>query len=171
MTRQDATRQEVIGQIQGHLESVGILLMQHPNIVELGDVTDSVIRIVEEADAVTRHAIRAVAQILAQAVGIADEGRPMCSALAKIYSDLENAKSPLPDQAPAIQCAVVMRSGVTIQGALSASEHGGLRMMSQCGAAGPEGIPMVEQFFDGADVEIYGVPKHVVVDTPRIIRS
>lgn len=159
-------------EIRSHLNGIGLLLAKHPHIVESGDLGSAAQQAFDEADDATKHAFRAVVQIVSDALGLTGpSATPMCSALAKIYEDLEHAKSPFPDQAPAVQCAVVMRSGVTIQGALSASDLGGLRMMSQCGTPGPDGIPMVEQFFDGADVEVYGVPKHVVVDTPRIIRS
>lgn len=87
----------------------------------------------------------------------------------KIRQALAQAESPLPGQAPAVECAVVLNCGVTIQGGLSLTEDGDLRMMSQAGAPGPDGIPMVEQFFGFEDVAVVGFPRRVIVERPRIL--
>lgn len=83
------------------------------------------------------------------------------------------AGSPLPDQAPAIECLVILRGMSTaMAGALSIAPGGGLRMLSPTGDAAHGKIPMVEQFFDWEDVLCFGVRREVTIErTSPIIRS
>lgn len=80
--------------------------------------------------------------------------------------------SPLPDQAPAIECAVLFHGGASIQGSLSETPDGGLRMLSpnpDPGARPARGkVAMVEQFFGYEDVVMVGVRREVEVVAPKI---
>jgi hypothetical protein len=85
--------------------------------------------------------------------------------------------SPLPAQAPAIECGVMLRGvPVTLMGSLSETPEGGLRLLSpdpsQERPIRP-GTPMkmVEQFFDYEDVMVVAVRRQVTMDAPRIIQS
>ena len=93
----------------------------------------------------------------------------------EIENALLAARSPLPDQAPAVECAVILRGmGSALVGSLSIAPGGGLRMLSAIDGAGPivGKIPMVEQFFDWDDVLCFGVRREVTVErTSPIIRS
>lgn len=81
--------------------------------------------------------------------------------------------SPLPDQAPAIECGVMLRGvPMTLMGSLSETPEGGLRLLSRSGQATPGAdIPMIEQFFDYEDVMVIAVQRKVTVNAPRIIQS
>jgi hypothetical protein len=80
--------------------------------------------------------------------------------------------SPLPDQAPAIACGVMLRGvPMTLEGALSETPEGGLRLLSRGAAIPGGGVSMVEQFFDYEDVMVVAVQRKVTVDAPRIIQS
>ncbi len=85
--------------------------------------------------------------------------------------------SPLPDQAPAIECGVMLRGlPVTLEGSLSETPEGGLRLLTpdprQERPIKP-GTPvkMIEQFFDYKDVMVVGIRRQVTLDATRIIRS
>jgi len=85
---------------------------------------------------------------------------------------LAASTSPIPDQAPAIECAVVLRGmSSTIVGALSETPEGGLRLLSPIvddGSYPRRGeIPMVEQFFDYGDVLVFAVRRSVKIDASQ----
>lgn len=89
----------------------------------------------------------------------------------KLFSE---AKSPLPDQAPAIECAVILRSGKEFQGSLSetmpddACPEPMLRMLAP--APRTSGlVNMVEIYFSYDDVVAIAVVRQVSVETPRIV--
>lgn len=80
---------------------------------------------------------------------------------------LAEAKSPLPDQAPAIQCLLVLRGMASaIEGSLSETPEGGLRLLSPTGEKGAalNTILMVEQFFDYHDVLMVAARVDVKLD-------
>lgn len=82
--------------------------------------------------------------------------------------------SPLPDQAPAIECGVMLRGvPMTLTGSLSETPEGGLRLLSRAGQPTNPGadVPMVEQFFDYEDIMVIAVQRKVTVSAPRIIQS
>lgn len=83
----------------------------------------------------------------------------------------EESPKDLPDQTPAIECAVIFRSGLSIQGALSERPDGGLRMLSPIASAPGQPVMMAEQFFEYEDIVLVGVRRQVNVDQPRIIRA
>jgi hypothetical protein len=62
--------------------------------------------------------------------------------------------------APAIECAVMLGSGAVIQGALSRTQEGMLRMMSR------QGDELVEQFFDYHNVAVVAVRRAVTRTGP-----
>lgn len=80
--------------------------------------------------------------------------------------------SPLPDQAPAIECAVLFHGGASIQGSLSETSDGGLRMLSpnpDPSARPARGkVAMVEQFFDYSDIVMVAVRREIEVVMPKI---
>jgi hypothetical protein len=91
----------------------------------------------------------------------------------RIKGLLADGKS-APGQSPAIQCAVILRGMSTaLQGALSETADGGLRMLSPSVAAPghPLGRELVEQFFDYSDVLAVAVQRTVTLDGSSIIRS
>jgi hypothetical protein len=84
--------------------------------------------------------------------------------------------SPLPDQAPAIECGVMLRGvPVTLLGSLSETREGGLRLLSPdpTQERPRPGMPvkMIEQFFDYEDVMVVAVRRAVTMEAPRIIQS
>lgn len=74
-------------------------------------------------------------------------------------------------QTPAVACAVCLHGGPTINGSLSETEDGGLRMLSPEGRDSAGNPRFVEQFFGFEDVLVIGVIRPVTVDTIRIIQS
>lgn len=73
-----------------------------------------------------------------------------------IKAALAAAVSPLPDQTPAVECAIILHGMATsLVGSLSETPEGGLRLLSPIGKTRGE-IEMVEQFFDYADVLVFG---------------
>lgn len=72
---------------------------------------------------------------------------------------------------PAIECAVVLKSGMQINGALS--QRGGLCRMMQVNervdprTRQPMGIVMVEHFFDYEQISDIAIPREVKVDKPE----
>jgi hypothetical protein len=81
--------------------------------------------------------------------------------------------SPLPDQAPALQCHLVLRGMAhAISGVLSETPEGTLRMLSPAGPA-DRGKPltMVEQFFAYEDVLTIALECQVAPEVSRIVRS
>lgn len=94
------------------------------------------------------------------------------SSWATIQRLFKENPSPLPDQAPAFACGVMLRGvPMTLEGALSETPEGGLRLLSRGSAIPGGGISMVEQFFDYEDVMVVAVQRSVTTDSPRIIRS
>jgi hypothetical protein len=81
---------------------------------------------------------------------------------------LRAAVSPLPNQAPAVTCAVVLR-GMTssLFGALSETPEGGLRLLSPNGppVAGARVTSMIEQFFNYEDVLVFGIVREVKTES------
>lgn len=79
--------------------------------------------------------------------------------------------SPLPDQAPAIECAVMFHSGASVQGALSEATGGGLRMLTnpdpnQRAQRGK--LRMIETYFDYSDIVSVGIQREVEIVAPKI---
>lgn len=84
----------------------------------------------------------------------------------RLIKGLLAASKKTPGQTPAIECAVMLRGmPQAMQGALSETPEGGLRMLS------PSPGVLVEQFFDYADVLVVAVQRAVTLDGPSIIRS
>lgn len=75
-------------------------------------------------------------------------------------------------QSPAIECAVVVRGmAQAMQGALSESPEGGLRMLLPTGPTQPGKMPeFAEHFFDYEDVAIVALLRPVTIEAPRIIQ-
>jgi hypothetical protein len=96
---------------------------------------------------------------------------------ATIQRLFKESPSPLPDQAPAIECGVMLRGvPITLTGSLSETPEGGLRLLSPDPAQERPirpGTPlkMIEQFFDYEDVMVVAVRRAVTMDAPRIIQS
>ncbi len=93
---------------------------------------------------------------------------------------MAEAKSPLPDQAPAIQCAITLTGGMlTVEGSLSETPEGGLRMLrpdEQGLAQLPRhrrgdmtNVPMLEHYFEYADVLAVTIRRTVSTEAPRIL--
>ncbi len=94
---------------------------------------------------------------------------------------MAEAKSPLPDQAPAIQCAITLTGGMlTVEGSLSETPEGGLRMLrpdEQAIAGMPAHrrrdalphVPMLEHYFEYADVLAVTIRRTVSTEAPRIL--
>ncbi len=95
---------------------------------------------------------------------------------------LAEAKSPLPDQAPAIQCAITLTGGMlTMEGSLSETPEGGLRMLRVDEqhlqslpprlrpAPGSAALPMLEHYFEYADVLAVTIRRTVSTEAPRIL--
>jgi hypothetical protein len=80
--------------------------------------------------------------------------------------------SPLPDQAPALECWVTITGiPMSLQGSLSETPEGGLRLMSPLPASQQTSrsqVQMVEQFFCYEDVVSVAVRREVNVNAPRI---
>jgi len=102
---------------------------------------------------------------------------PPCPSWATIQRLFKENPSPLPDQAPAIECGVMLRGvPVTLTGSLSETPERGLRLMSPDPAQERPirpGTPvkMIEQFFDYEDVMVVAVRRAVTMETQRIIQS
>jgi hypothetical protein len=96
---------------------------------------------------------------------------------ASLRRALAEATSPLPDQTPAIECAVMFFGGASIMGVLSETPEGGLRMLSpnpdpnarRACAAGE--VAMTEQFFGYDDVLMFGVTRIISMQAPRIVTA
>lgn len=86
------------------------------------------------------------------------------------------AENPSPlgdDQAPAIMCAIALHGfPAPIQGALSQTAEGGLRLMAPAepNARSRDGsVTMIEHFFDYRDVIMIAVRREVAMQEPKII--
>ena len=86
------------------------------------------------------------------------------TAIDKLFAETE---SPFPNQSPAAQCVIVLRSGREFQGSLSKHE-GGLRMMVPANMA-PGKATMLEIYFDYDDVAAVAVQRDIVATAPRIV--
>ena len=98
---------------------------------------------------------------------------PLKATIKRLFSE---AESPLSDQAPALECWILLHGLPTsIHGSLSETPEGELRMLSPAPAPSgrPGAVMMVEQFFCYGDVLSIAVQRavDVVLDEPRIIRS
>jgi hypothetical protein len=76
------------------------------------------------------------------------------------------------DQAPSLECAVMFHGGFSIQGVLSETPDGGLRMLSPSpnpNDARPQRgkVIMTESFFDYSDIVSVGVRREIEVTLPR----
>lgn len=92
-----------------------------------------------------------------------------------IHRLLDEAPRPIPDQAPAVECAVMLRGGgAPIRGVLSETREGMLRML--CPYLDQRGQPvmpasLVEHFFLYSDVMVVAVIRTVTAEPPRIVRG
>lgn len=81
------------------------------------------------------------------------------------------------DQAPALECYIVLRPGVTIQGSLSDTPEGTLRMLSPVEVNDPNGRPnakklvMAEQFFERSEVVAIAMQRDITSTTSNLVRS
>jgi len=104
-----------------------------------------------------------------------DQGEYPTPTEAAIRKELACAASSnlLPNQAPAVACSLVLRGmNTALMGSLSETVDGGLRLMSpngQPGQARGGKIPMVEQFFDYADVLVFAVERMVQIESSPIV--
>lgn len=93
---------------------------------------------------------------------------------AAIRRSMAEATSPIPGQTPAIQAAIMFFGGRSIEGVLSETPEGGLRLMSPAEpmTGGPRShIQMVEQFFGYEDVVIFALRRVLTLEEARIITS
>ena len=79
---------------------------------------------------------------------------------------LAEAPAPIPGQTPAIECGVMFAGGGALEGVLSETPYGGLRMMSpnrdqQAGRTARGDVPMVEQFFSYDDVIVVAIRRTI----------
>jgi len=83
--------------------------------------------------------------------------------------------SPLPNQAPALECAVMFAGGGTSEGALSETPDGGLRMLTpmtpQAPGLRPGKVMMIEKFFAYEDIVAVAVRREVTIEAPTRIVS
>jgi len=99
-----------------------------------------------------------------------DDNHPCAGPMARTISRmLAAAPTPIPDQAPALECGVMFASGVQLMGVLSATPEGGLRMLTQAANQGPNAVMMAEQFFDASDVMVIMVKREVKLESPSLI--
>jgi hypothetical protein len=77
--------------------------------------------------------------------------------------------SPLPDQAPALECAVQLQQGPPLQGALSVTPEGGLRMLVGPVQHPQDGPGMIEHFFDFRDVVTIAIFRKASIAGSRLI--
>jgi hypothetical protein len=75
---------------------------------------------------------------------------------------------PVPDQAPALECAVMLKPGQVVRGVLSRTEEGTLKMLTP-ETMGHQRV-MVEQFFCYDDVISVAVIRQVKTNSP-LVRS
>jgi len=128
------------------------------------------------ADGVTLAAVEDMLNQVGAAVGIG-VGDDQCEhirspTISTIKRLLAEAPAPLPNQAPAIECGVMLPSGAQFMGSLSETPEGGLRMLS---AAPPQQqtkrgvVQMLEQFFDHSDVMVIALRREVALESAGII--
>lgn len=88
---------------------------------------------------------------------------------------LTDAPAPLPNQAPALECAIMLVNGHPVEGILSESPDGGLRMMSantDPRIANERGVThMIEQFFDYADVICIAVRRKITIERSPLVTA
>lgn len=91
----------------------------------------------------------------------------------RLFSDApkmtDGAGKPDPTQAPALQCHVMLKAGGSIQGALSVTPEGTLRMMAP-NQIGQKPV-MVEHFFDYEQVADIAIFREVKTEGSRIVTS
>lgn len=105
--------------------------------------------------------------------------RPLELVLERLFNEapkLTDAKGQAVDgQAPALECAIMLTSGATMQGVLSRTPEGTLRMMSPIEVKDPRsGRPksaFAEQFFMIDDVITIALQRDIAADASRIISS
>lgn len=90
----------------------------------------------------------------------------------------KECQSPLPDQAPAIECAVTLTGGViTMRGSLSITPEGMLRMLrpdhdSSQNARAMSKAQLLEHFFDYSDVMMITMLRTVTLEpASRIVTT
>ena len=81
--------------------------------------------------------------------------------------------TPRADQAPALECHVVLQAGQAIQGSLSVTPEGTLRLLAPNQIGKPPRLVMVEHFFDWNQVADIAVVREVEAEAeaPRIHTS
>jgi hypothetical protein len=116
-------------------------------------------------DTVPMETLDALYQVYVGALKQVHEERPVERAIRRA---LAAAVSPIPDQTPAIEAHLVLRSLPQLwAGSLSASPDGGLRMLSPAGDG-----KFVEQFFGYEDVMVFAQMREVTVESaPRLFRG
>lgn len=103
----------------------------------------------------------------------------MKAVIARLFAEgpkLENPDgTPRDDQAPALECVIVLKAGQQINGALSVTPEGTLRLLAanqvQRAKGGPAELVMVEHFFDYeqvADIAVLRKVSATPVETSRI---
>lgn len=89
----------------------------------------------------------------------------------QINKMLDEITSPLPNQEPAMECVILLRSGKEAHGSLSRVQYSGgqwgLRMLIPTEQRAG-GVSMLEMFFDYADVEAIAVKRDVAAK-PRVV--
>lgn len=185
--RQGASIETILTEIENHLEPREAGRLKAGLVDILGPLLSFMVPLLEGAD--PREAFSACAGI----PSVKDD--PMFArAFAKMESAMDRvansppermkavikrlfkeAESPLPDQAPALECWILLHGLPTsIHGSLSETPEGELRMLSPAPQDNRLGgsVMMIEQFFCYNDVMSIAVVRPVdVVDEPRIIRS
>jgi hypothetical protein len=104
-----------------------------------------------------------------------DRGSPMRMLIGRLFKDApkmtDGAGKPVQGQAPALgMCIVFLKAGAQVQGALSITPEGTLRMMVPNQIKTPDGAlknVMLEQFFTVEDVAMIVVPREM----PNLSRS
>jgi hypothetical protein len=79
---------------------------------------------------------------------------------------------PRNDQAPALECQLTLKAGLTLAGSLSTTPEGGLRLLSMNVNRETKEPVAIETFFDFSDVACISVARKVTIgDQPSLIHS
>ena len=99
---------------------------------------------------------------------MSDHADRMYKTLERLFAEApkleDGSGKPVPGQAPALQCVIILRSGGNTEGVLSTTAEGALRMMSPLPyvpGQGARSTAMMEQFFDYEDVMVVAIKREV----------